>query len=161
MDGFVTVVEGQVDRGLVAHEVCVSLIRYSQPYATGAAKITASTTSSTPPKPGTAADASFFWQSRLTSDSARSPRMPATPTVTPKPTSSGQLSCNTGAGPSRSIATAVRAATVNPPTAPSQVFLGLSTGVIRCRPNSRPAAYAPMSQHFGTKIASARATLPA
>src|SRR5260370_11609943 len=58
--------------------------------ATGAAKTTASITSSTPPKPGTTAEASLRRQSRLMSDSARSPTTAARPTTRPK------LSADTG-----------------------------------------------------------------
>ena len=51
--------------------------------ATGPAKITESSRSSNPPKPGSSSDESFFWTSRLIRDSARSPTSPVTPTIAP------------------------------------------------------------------------------
>src|SRR4051794_40171835 len=65
-------------------------VHVTHQYTTGAAKTMESTTSRTPPKPGTACEASFFWQSRLTSDSARSPRMPTSPTTRPNATADSQ-----------------------------------------------------------------------
>src|SRR5439155_27307406 len=78
-------------------EICVHLrnLRFDlhliHAYATGAAKMIESTTSRTPPKPGMICDASFRSQSRLMSDSAKSPKAPARPTVKPKPTACRSL----------------------------------------------------------------------
>src|SRR5262245_32271404 len=56
--------------------------------------------------------------------------------------------------------TAVTTDATAAPAAPSHVFFGLSTGVMRCRPNSRPPKYAPEAPNFGTKIARANARVP-
>ena len=55
-------------------------------------------------------------------------------------TAISDLSSSPGAstGPSRLMLAAATTAAANPPTAPSQVFFGLRTGAIRCRPRNRP-----------------------
>src|SRR5581483_4867120 len=72
--------------------------KQNQQYATGAANRIESTTSRTPPNPGTVCEASFCLLSRLMSDSARSPRTPAIPTVSPKPRTGQGETASTGDG---------------------------------------------------------------
>ena len=74
--------------------------------------------------------------------------------------SGGANACTGPGGFQDTHATAEAVATPKPPTAPSQVFLGLITGDIRFLPRSIPVKKAPMSPHLGTKIARAKQTLP-
>src|SRR5207253_3091780 len=111
------------NKGMISYTWLLAHHYFNHQYATGAANTIESTTSRTPPKPGTACEASLRRQSRLMSDSARSPSMPATPRASPNP--AADRTPPRTAGPSRSRPTAATTAATRPPAAPSHVFLGL------------------------------------
>src|SRR5262245_21222958 len=96
-----------------------------------------------PPKPGTTSEASLAPQSRLISDSARSPSTPATPTTTPNSAASRYEPNSPHHKKPRPTDAPTDVA--SPPARPSHVFFGLNFGVIGCRPKNLPTKYAPTS----------------
>src|SRR5882724_5188905 len=106
----------------------------------GAAAVTLSIRSSSPPCPGNRLPLSFNPAPRLNMLSVRSPMTEKTPTAQPNitPAATGRPKC-------RQPMRATSATAAKPPTAPSQLLPGLTRGANLCRPRLRPAKYAPIS----------------
>src|SRR5262249_62328294 len=110
-----------------------------------------------PPRRGMLSAASSPAPPRLTSAPPRPPTPPPTPTTAPNAAASIAPWRNTS--PTNDSPTATSTDATSPPAKPSQVFFGLSTGVILRRPRNVPVKNAPMSPHFGTNTISARLRL--
>src|SRR3954465_3237725 len=111
----------------------------SPPYATETVASSESSRSMMPPWPGSRLLMSLMPRSRLIIDSARSPRGAATTATAPSPSpihQSSSISQTKQATPTSRLAIAE-------PAKPSQVFFGLITGPIGCRPNTTPPGKPP------------------
>ena len=106
----------------------------------GAAAVTLSRRSSSPPCPGSNAPLSLSAAARLNMLSVRSPMMENMPTAQPN-----AIAPSCGKSKYSAPPQATSAAISTPPTAPSQVFPGLMRGASLRRPKLRPAKYAPIS----------------
>ena len=90
-----------------------------------------------PPKPGITWEASLVLRSRLIRLSTKSAKTPPNPMITPKAIDA--RSQHSGVlGKTLNHKKAIATENKIPPANPSQVFLGLSKGVIRCLPKSLP-----------------------
>ena len=90
-----------------------------------------------PPKPGITWEASLVLRSRLIRLSTKSAKTPPNPMITPKAIDA-RVQQRGVFGKNLVHIKAIPAENKIPPTKPSQVFLGLSKGVIRCLPKSLP-----------------------
>src|SRR5690606_6905683 len=91
-------------------------------------------------------------RSRLSNDSARSPRTAAPATTTPKRTPAHHAM---PASPSPTAPPA--AAASSEPARPSHDFFGLTDGAIGCRPKNTPDTYPPVSvRPTATRVTSTR-----
>lgn len=141
-------------------------VQYS--HAAGIANSGESSTSSTPPRPGSAWPESFAAASRLSSDAHKSPAVESKARTSPKTakgTGPSHTACRAEIQPvARSASPAATAAiipTTNPPKKPCQVFLGLSQAMSCVWPSRLPMAYAPTSVILTTKVESSRTAMPA
>src|SRR5688572_2098736 len=118
-------------------------------YASGAVRIRLSVRSNAPPIPGIRAPVSFVSARRFKTDSIRSDTMVRTAI------GRAIAAATNGVRPIEKYSEAKYAMAAptpmeinTPPTAPSQVFLGLIVGDILCLPIARPVRSAPTSQNF-------------